>query len=200
MKRTVLSFASALLALAPATVLAHPGHGHHYAEHWATTLWSGFLHPLLGVEHLVTMVAVGAWVSQLDKPRRAVALVGFLVVMGLAAGLGRVGIGLPAVEQGIVGSLILVGLLLASAVKLPFSVGVVTLGAFALFHGIAHGAYMPAEATAATYGVGFLMATALLQLVGIALGQTMANAKNAVTWQRTLGGLVAALGVLFLVS
>lgn len=164
------------------------------------SLWGGFLHPLLGVEHLVTMVAVGAWVSQLDKQRRGVALVAFLMVMSVAALLGRVGLGLPAVEQGIVASMIVVGLLVAAAVKLPFGIGLGMLTGFALFHGHAHGADMPAQATAATYGFGFLLATAVLQLAGMAMGQTMANAKHAVTWRRTLGGLVAAMGVLFLVG
>jgi urease accessory protein len=43
-------------------------------------------------------------------------------------------------------------------------------GGFAVFHGLAHGAEMPAMASGLGYGLGFLAATAALHGLGLALG------------------------------
>jgi urease accessory protein len=49
------------------------------------------------------------------------------------------------------------------------------VGVFAIFHGHAHGAEMPVDASGLEYGVGFMLATALLHVVGIGLGLGVAR-------------------------
>jgi urease accessory protein len=44
------------------------------------------------------------------------------------------------------------------------------VGVFAIFHGYAHGAEMPATMSGMEYGLGFVLATALLHGSGLALG------------------------------
>jgi urease accessory protein len=69
---------------------------------------------------------------------------------------------------------------------------------FALFHGHAHGAELPAGASGLGYAAGFVVATIALHATGIALG--MLNKWPA--GERALragGGLVAAGGAAFLV-
>ena len=44
------------------------------------------------------------------------------------------------------------------------------VGLFALFHGHAHGAEMPAAASELSYAAGFVGATTLLHAVGVGLG------------------------------
>ena len=65
---------------------------------------------------------------------------------------------------------------------------------FALFHGHAHGAEMPAAANAALYGLGFAAATALLHAAGFAAAE-LARRPMLV---RLGGGAVAAAGLLLL--
>ena len=47
------------------------------------------------------------------------------------------------------------------------------VGLFALWHGHAHGAEMPALASGIDYALGFMLATALLHVIGIAFGLGM---------------------------
>jgi urease accessory protein len=60
-----------------------------------------------------------------------------------------------------------IGLMVALAVDLPVWLGAVLIGAFALFHGHAHGAEAPENVGGIEYMIGFALATATLHLVGI---------------------------------
>ena len=71
------------------------------------------------------------------------------------------------------------------------------MGAFAIFHGHAHGSELPAGADAVAYSAGFVVATGLLHLSGIAFG-LLARWPAGKVAVRTLGALIACAGVLFL--
>jgi urease accessory protein len=76
------------------------------------------------------------------------------------------------------------------------------VGFFAVFHGHAHGAEMPADVSGAAYATGFVLATALLHGAGIALGLTVARlgelaGRRAV---QVAGGAMAVAGVVILVG
>ncbi len=73
-------------------------------------------------------------------------------------------------------------------------------GFFAMFHGAAHGAEMPADVSGASYAAGFLAATALLHLAGIGLGigaSRLVSASNVMS--KIAGGAIAVGGVLLAV-
>jgi len=91
----------------------------------------------------------------------------------LGGALPRLGIGLPFVEQGIALSVLLLGVLIAASVRLPLWLGSGLVGLFALWHGHAHGAEMPAAASGIDYALGFVLATAALHAIGIAFGLGM---------------------------
>ena len=86
-------------ALAPEAALAHSqGHG-------ATGgFLSGLAHPVLGWDHVIAMVAVGLWGAFLGVPALWLLPIVFPLVMALGAGLGILGVPLPAVEAGIAAS------------------------------------------------------------------------------------------------
>jgi urease accessory protein len=90
--------------------------------------------------------------------------------MAFGGALGVLGVPLPAVETGIAVSGVILGLMVACAVKPPLWVAAVIVGVFAIFHGHAHGTELPQAANALTYAVGFVICTGLLHLGGIALG------------------------------
>ena len=88
--------------------------------------------------------------------------------------------------------MLILGLLVALAVRLPaiWAVGIVSV--FGMFHGGAHGAEIGA-ATALDYFVGFAVATMGLHLAGLALG-VLVMRLGSQSVVRGGGGVVAALG------
>ncbi len=190
LKTWSLPVALALSVLAGAAQ-AHTGQG------VAGGLVSGFLHPLYGWDHLVAMVAVGLWGAVLGAPAIWLLPVVFPVVMALGGALGIAGVALPAVEVGIALSGVVLGLLVAFAVRAPLWVAALIVGLFAVFHGHAHGTELPAAADPVSYAVGFVIATGLLHLLGIAIGLVWARPWGTIA-VRGAGVLVALVGAVFL--
>lgn len=184
-----LLFTVLLLASAPAW--AHEGEG------LTGGFVSGFLHPLFGPDHVVAMIAVGLWGAFLGAPAIWVLPIVFPLVMAFGGVLGVLGVPLPAVEAGIGASAVVLGLVVAFAARPPLWVAAVIVGAFAIFHGHAHGAELPESANAISYSLGFVMATGMLHLLGIAFGLLVRwpAGKLAV---RAAGGAIALAGVAFL--
>ena len=182
------------LAVAPAA-LAHPGHDGHELT-W--DFGSGFTHPLFGVDHLLAMLAVGLWAAQLGGRARWLVPAAFVTVMALGAALGRSGIAIPGLEQTIAASVLVFGLLLATATRLPVMGSAVLVSLFAMFHGFAHGAEMPATSGALTYGAGFVLATVLIHAAGVGLGLLSHRASEKIT--RAVGWAIAGGGVLLLAA
>ena len=187
-KTNTLLAAAIFLAAIP-LAQAHPGHDP------ATGLASGFAHPFSGWDHLLTMLAVGYWAAQLRAPRLLPAA--FLLAMSLGAVAGHFWSGpVPGLEQGIAASVFLAGLLIACRARVSVTAGAAWVGAFAVLHGAAHGAEMPATAGAIAYGAGFVAATALLLAAGVAAG--LLSARLPARAARAPGWAVAAAGLAML--
>jgi urease accessory protein len=101
---------------------------------------------------------------------------------------------LPFVETGIAASVLILGVLIAASVRLPLLMSAFIVGAFALFHGCAHGAEMPATASGLAYGMGFMLATAGLHLGGISLA-LIARRHGSLQLVRYAGGAIAVCGI-----
>ena len=155
-----------LIIFLPFLAQAHPGHGHH-----ASAL-SGVLHPLSGWDHILAMVAVGLWAAQLGGRALWSMPLTFVSVMAIFGMFGAAGISMPYVEQGILTSVLVLGILIATAARFPRWASLVVVGLFAAFHGHAHGAEM-LDGSFAFYGLGFIFSTALLHLGGIGAGLLM---------------------------
>ena len=158
---------------------------------------SGFMHPLLGWDHVVAMVAVGLWGAFLGRPSIWVLPVVFPLVMALGGALGVAGVPLPAVEIGIALSAVVLGAMVAFAARPPIWVAAVVVGAFAIFHGHAHGTELPGASSALPYSIGFVIATGLLHLGGIAFGLLVRWPAGRIA-VRAGGGAIALAGVGFL--
>ena len=179
-----------LLLLFPALAQAHPGHDGHELT-WDFS--GGFAHPMSGWDHLLAMIAVGLWAAQLGGRARWLVPSSFVGVMALAAALGHFVGTLPGTEQGIAASILVLGLLIAMTARLPIAAGMALVGVFAIFHGVAHGAEIPATAGGFGYGAGFVVATTLLHGVGLGLGFAL---KKLPAVARLAGGAVAVAGAL----
>jgi urease accessory protein len=175
----------ALLALTYAgAALAHPGH--------ADGAMAGLMHPLTGIDHVLAMLAVGLWGAQLGGRAQWLLPASFVALLAVGGALGMSGAALPMVEAGIVTSVLLLGLLIGFAVKLKTLPAATIVGVFAVFHGFAHGAEMPAMSTAWWYGVGFVAASAALHGVGLWLGRAVRADSR---WLRTGGGVISLAGL-----
>ena len=183
----------ALLMLVPARAFAHA------TGDVAGGLASGFLHPISGLDHVVAMVAVGLWGTQLGKPAIWILPVTFPIVMAFGGVLGVRGVPMPPVEIGIALSAIVLGAVVALALRPPLWAAASIVGVFAIFHGYAHGTELPRAAAPLAYGAGFVLTTGMLHVSGIAIGlvnKWPAGAKLV----RVCGVVVAAVGVYFLVQ
>lgn len=185
------TFAAAIVLLAASPALAHEGAG------IAGGFASGFMHPILGWDHVVAMVAVGLWGAFLGKPAIWLLPVVFPVVMAFGGALGVTGVPLPAVETGIAASAVVLGLVVAAALRPPLWVAAVIVGVFAIFHGHAHGTELPDAANPVAYAAGFVIGTGLLHLVGIGFG-LLTRWRSGALAVRAGGGVIAAVGAGFL--
>jgi urease accessory protein len=182
--RALIAIATALAVSTPA--LAHTGEG------LTGGFLSGFAHPIGGIDHVIAMVAVGLWGAFLGRPGIWILPVVFPVVMALGGALGVLGAPIPQVETGIAASGIVLGAVVAFAVKPPLWAAAVIVGIFAIFHGHAHGTELPEAANPFAYAVGFVLATGLLHLAGIAFG--LLTRWRAGEYAVRAGGAAIALG------
>jgi len=183
---TALPFLALAFGSSPA--LAHAGHEHG--------LVAGFLHPLMGADHVAAMVAIGLWAASLGVKRGWLPPLGFLAGMagGIALALmGGVGIGFGWVETAVAGSLIVLGAMLAMAQPFRLGVALPLVLVAGLVHGLAHGGEIGGAAAATAFGM--LAGSALLHGLGVALGVASARYAGAL---RFGGAAIAGFGLLLL--
>jgi urease accessory protein len=188
MSKAVLAAVGVVLA---GSAFAHEGGG------VAGGFASGFMHPILGWDHVVAMVAVGLWGAFLGRLAIWVLPIVFPMVMAFGGAIGLSGLHIPAVETGIALSAIVLGAVVALAVRPPIWVAVVIVGSFAIFHGYAHGVELPKAADPLAYSLGFVIATGTLHLLGIAIGLVVRWPAGKVA-VRAVGAAIALAGVAFL--
>jgi urease accessory protein len=161
MKRFVVT----LLALASPAAFAHTGHP-------VDGLLSGFVHPFMGLDHVLAMLSVGLWAACLSRNWRQswhlpLAFIAFMVVGGI---LGANGYPLSFSESGIALSVLLPGAFVCAMSRVAMPLALTLVALFATFHGLAHGAEMQNGADFIGYAAGFVAATAILHSAGIVLG------------------------------
>jgi urease accessory protein len=190
-------FARAMAAAALPTMLLVAPASAHTGEGGAGGFLTGFAHPLLGADHVVAMVAVGLWGALLGQPAIWLLPVVFPLVMAFGGVLGIVGVPIPSVETGIAASAIVLGAMVAFAARPPLWTAVLLVGAFAIFHGYAHGRELPGGADAVAFAAGFVIATGTLHLCGIAFG-LLARWPAGRLAVRAAGAAIALTGAAYL--
>ena len=197
MQRRLSPLPQALVAAVLAAVLAPAAAWAHAEHHPGGGFVAGFLHPITGLDHLVAMVAVGLWGAVLGPPALWLLPLAFPPVMALGGLLALLGMPLPGVEVGIALSGLVIGLMVLFELRPPLWLAALIVATFAVFHGHAHGAEQPAGAQPLLYSLAFVIATGLLHLVGILLGETRRWPAGRVL-VRLAGAGVALVGLRFL--
>lgn len=160
---------------------------------------TGFLHPILGYDHLIAMVAVGLWGAFLGDRALWILPIVFPSIMAVGAAVGILGVGLPLVEVIIALSGVVLGALIVLKFRAPLQIAMVVVGVFALFHGYAHGLEMPEQTSVVTYGAGFVIGTGLLHMIGVALG-FLTRLPRGELMIRGCGGVISLVGLTYLVG
>jgi len=158
---------------------------------------SGLIHPVTGLDHVVAMVAVGLWGAVLGAPAIWVLPIAFPLIMTIGAVLGILGLPVPAIDLGIALSAIVLGGMVAANARPPLAIAFLLIAFFAIYHGYPHGLALPDFGVPILYAAGFVVATGLLHLAGIAFGllYRWPAGKAAV---RVMGAAIAAVGGYFL--
>lgn len=182
-KRSIL-VATLLVAATPA--LAHTG------VHSASGFMSGIAHPLGGLDHALAMIGVGLFAAMLGRQALWALPLSFVAMMLIGGVLGMSGIEIPAVEIGITVSVVVLGAVVSLGWRWPIAAAMALVGAFATFHGYAHGAEIPAGSDATLYSLGFALASVMLHVLGIVFGLHSLRHMQAF---RLAGAAVATAGI-----
>lgn len=190
-KASKFALSLAVIATMPSIAFAHTGVGD------TSGFMHGFGHPISGLDHILAMVMVGVFAYQLGGRAMWLVPTTFVLVMAFGGALGVLGVPVPFVEVGIALSVIVLGAIVALNVKAPIAGAMGIVGLFAIFHGHAHGAEMPEDAGGIAYAAGFMIATALLHALGIALGFAIGKAgeRGGRVVVQSVGGIAALAGV-----
>lgn len=182
------------LLIFPASILLH--------SYGGGGILSGFLHPLLGLDHLLAMVSVGLLSAQIGGRAIWTVPATFVGVMGLGALLGIVGMPLPLVEYGITGSVLILGIAILVGKRMPEWLAIIFVALFALFHGHAHGTELPTLTSTiglmVAYIGGFLIATAGLHVVGALMGISASRSNRGKLLMRLGGAAISVMGVVLI--
>lgn len=184
--RTIVLTALCLFA---GTASAHTG------NHAVTGFDSGLAHPLLGLDHLLAMIAIGLWAAQQGGRALWAVPAAFVGAMLLGGGMVLAGLSLQYVETGIAASVLVLGLLIATRRQWAVKAGMAIAAGFALFHGYAHGLEMPQATSPVLYALGFVLATVFLHGIGIAGSLIGRHAMQAAGVGIAASGLVMIFGI-----
>jgi urease accessory protein len=184
--------ATACALLLPLVAYGHSGHG---SESHAA---SGFLHPFTGWDHLLGLLAIGLWAGLAGRREALKISVAAMGMLGVGLMVGVLGVGSGLAEAGVVASLLLFGLLVALAIRLPLGVAAGVAGSFVLFHGWAHG-LEAAGGASAFYLAGFMMGSAVVFLAGV-FASILAERVRSIPWVRTAGASIFACGAIFIAA
>lgn len=185
-------------AVAFIALLAAPAFAHNTGFHQIAGFAAGFAHPFSGLDHLLATVAIGLWATQNMRPAMWVLPLVFPLMLLAGAILGMTGGSFPVIETGIAASVLALGLLVAFVVRMPVWASAALVSAFALLHGHAHGTEIPPGVSIEAYGAGFLLATVMLLLAGLAFGAAGRNWLAARTAR--LGGAGIAVAGIYLLA
>jgi urease accessory protein len=191
------------LALVAATAFPTLAHAHHaMGKATPSNLFEGFVsglaHPVIGIDHLLFVLAVGAVCYAFR--RGAGTVTAFLVATLVGAALHYGSMTVPYAEAWVAASLVLAGVMLLRVSPSPATVLVPAFFALAgLAHGYAYGeAIVGAEPTAlAAYLAGFTVIQIGVALVGYAIARALDRGRP-LRANRAFGGVLSLAGVVLL--
>jgi urease accessory protein len=155
-------------------VLAHHPMGGKLPNNFITGLLSGLGHPVIGIDHLAFVIAIGLLAAFNSKLGMIVPLA-FMFTTTIGTAIHLQSINLPEVELVISVSVLLIGILLAQTNRTNLAL-LTIIGAIAgIFHGYAYGeSIIGAETTAiGAYLLGFCLIQLAISAIAFYFGKTI---------------------------
>jgi len=188
LKNALFLIAACAISTGASAHIGIENHGH-------AGFWAGFWHPIGGADHMAAMLSVGLWTALVARQAGTDLIWGplvFVAVLLQGALLGMQGVTLPAMEPMIAVSLVALGLLVITRMRMPVAAAGALVGAFALFHGLAHGNELAGSMQAIETLAGMACATVAFHMLGLGLGWLL---RSVNVWlPRTAGTAVALFG------
>lgn len=186
---------------------ANPASAHHpmggrVPSNFFEGFMSGLAHPVIGLDHLAFIVAIGLVAS--IKTQGILIPISFVLSAMLGTGIHLLGVNLPVVELVVSASILLFGVLLTSK-NSPNALVIVVLSAIAgLFHGHAYGeAIFGAQTTAlVSYLVGFTIIQLVISGASFFVGKKVLRGDFAAVSPnlRSAGLVICGIGAAYLAS
>jgi urease accessory protein len=183
------------LSLAAVPAFAHHVMGGRTPSTFMEGLLSGLAHPVIGLDHLAFLVAIGIVVGitglSLLLP------LAFIIAMAFGVVMHSQGVGVPAAEYVVAASVVLAGILLVLRVKLPEFGWTALFAVAGLFHGYALGEsiYGADRSALGAYLLGLVVIQGVLT-VGVALLTRRLDAAGmAAQAPRLAGVLIVGVGL-----
>lgn len=196
MKKTVARrllhavIATVTVLLSPVAASAHPMQG-------VGDFYAGLLHPLTAIEFLLPMIALSLLAGQQARTSAIAMLVAFPVSLAIGAVIA-IPTHLPPIVSWIdLGSMALLGLLVAAACPLPPSLAAGLTALLGLTIGLANGAELGSQVSPYRFVPGLALAGLMLVTYGIGCVRRL-NAPWMRIGFRVLGSWIAAIGILVL--
>jgi urease accessory protein len=195
-------FSRAVILSVPLSLAAFPAFAHHMMggrtpSTFMEGLLSGLGHPVIGLDHLAFLVAIGVAVGVFGL--NLLLPVAFIAAMALGVLLHVSGAGLPAAELVVAASVLLAGGLLAWGRPLPVAAWAALFAIAGLFHGYSLGEsiYGADRSALGAYLLGLVVIQSVLA-VGVALLVRHYGARLTSIAPRIAGAVILAVGVVVL--
>ncbi|ODB97971.1 HupE/UreJ family protein [Candidatus Thiodiazotropha endoloripes] len=183
----------------PLLVLLVPESAHaHLVSTRFGEFYSGLLHPLTTLVHLVPWLALAMFASMQGKAfaRRSLPLFPLAVAFGVLLGISFGGLQSLLIPNIL--SFVVLGGLVALSYPLPRAVGLTAVVLFAISHGYANGDVDLADGSLTLYVAG--VTTAAYLVVALGAGAAVAISERAAWGQialRALGSWILAAGLIY---
>ncbi len=201
----IISFSLLLginLFIIPRPAMAHHAMAGKPPTNFGEGLLSGLAHPVIGIDHLVFVVAIGLLAVSLRNSLAMIIPLVFALATAIGTGIHLLNINLPISEIIIAASVAIIGVFLAQENRSNLIL-LTMIGAIAgIFHGYAYGeAIIGAETTAVNaYLIGFVSIQLIISAIAFYIGRfiTQKAATQPNLTLRFVGCTIFGIGLAFL--
>lgn len=157
---------------------AHHLMGSGVPQSWSDGLISGLAHPVIGLDHFASIVAVGV-LGALNS-FGVLLPIGFIFSTTLGNGLHLLGLDLPFSELGIVASLLVFSIFITLTKSPKLLFGSLLIALAGIFHGYAYGeAIFGAEpAPLVAYLIGFCLIQTIVAMTALFIMKKLTNTQS----------------------
>ncbi len=180
--------------------LAHHASGAKLPGSFASGFLSGLAHPVIGIDHLVFVIAIGLLSALSSKLGMIVPLI-FMLATAIGTGIHLQSFSLPVPELIISASVLIVGIFLAKEHRINLALLIVISAIAGIFHGYAYGeSIVGARASAlGAYLLGFCSIQLGISGIAFYLGKRIINQPNkSAILLRFAGFTISGIGFAFL--